>query len=194
MTHRITLSRAIALLNIGAIFCLGTGVAQCQRGGRASNRASSGQTATTRAAASQTSTGTGQTSTNQAAGGQGGSCPNGAASQTGSASTATQSSASTTTSTQSASTFSAQSSQAASAVSVQRTASNQVVLQWSGNTSNVQKVYLGVLDANGRVLAQQAVTQLPVQANLPLAASAKYYGVQIVYSNGVVNTGYGLIR
>ena len=58
----------------------------------------------------------------------------------------------------------------------------------------MQKVYLGVLDANGQVLSQTAITQLPVQASLPLTTSARYYGVQVVYSDGTTRTAYMPIR
>ena len=80
------------------------------------------------------------------------------------------------------------------AVSAQRTLANQLLLQWSGNTNNVQRVNLGVLTANGQVLDQRTITQLPVQASFSLSPAARYYGVQVVYSNGTSNMAYYPIR
>jgi len=57
----------------------------------------------------------------------------------------------------------------------------------------VSTVYIGVLDVNGRVLSQQALTQLPVQASLTLTTAARYYGVQVVFSNGTSKTVYSKI-
>jgi hypothetical protein len=177
MKHSTSSLRGMTLFTAGAILCLGANVAQCQRAGRAVSRAAFGRAATSQGSASQATAG-------QGSGSSGTTCPNGGSSQTGS-STTTQSSTGSINTT---------SNQAATGLSASRLASNQLLVQWTGNTSNVKTVYLGVLDANGRVLAQRAVTQLPVQANLTLTASARYYGVQVVYSDGTTNTRYAPIR
>jgi hypothetical protein len=83
---------------------------------------------------------------------------------------------------------------AAGTVTAQRTAANQLAVQWTGNTSNVKAVYVAVLSADRQVLQQQAITQNPVQANLTLASTARYYGVQIVYANGTSSTTVQPIR
>jgi len=168
MKHHNNTLRAMTLLTVGVLFCLGAGTAQCQRSGRVMSRAAAGQASA---------------------------CPPGSASQTNTASPTTQNSTvSGTTAQSNAARFYAPSRQGSGAVFAQRTAANRLQLQWSGDTSNVQRVYLGVLDANGQVLDQRAITQLPVQASLTLTASARYYGVQVVYSNGTSNTMYAPIR
>src|SRR5437763_37805 len=58
--------------------------------------------------------------------------------------------------------------QGAGLVSAQRTSTNEPTVKWSGDPSNVQRIYFATLDANGQVIEQKAVTQLPVQANLNL--------------------------
>jgi hypothetical protein len=195
MKHNINTLRALTLLAAGGILCLGIGTAYAQRAGRQVSHAAVGRATTN------------QATTSQAAGSQA-ACPAGSTSQSGTTSTTTSTAASGTTSQSSTTSISAQSSliaaqraaraaaaqQASGTVSAQRTASNQLLVQWSGNTSNVQRVYIGVLDANGQVIEQRAITQSPVQASLSLTASARYYGVQVVYANGIANTMYAPIR
>ncbi|MCW3096843.1 MAG: hypothetical protein JWL77_2461 [Chthonomonadaceae bacterium] len=83
---------------------------------------------------------------------------------------------------------------ASGAVTAQRTAANQLAVQWTGNTSNVKAVYVAVFNANRQVLQQQAITQNPVQASLTLASTARYYGVQIVFANGTSSTTVQAIK
>ena len=83
--------------------------------------------------------------------------------------------------------------QGAGLVTAQRTSTNELTVKWSGDPSNVQRIYFATLDANGQVIEQKAVTQLPVQANLNLNNGATQLGVQIVYANGTSNTAYSPI-
>ena len=69
-----------------------------------------------------------------------------------------------------------------------------MAVAWSGSTANAQVAYIGVLDANGNVLSQRAVTQLPVQANLATSSTARYVGVRVVYQNGTSTTSYSPLR
>ena len=198
MRHSSVTLQGITLLTAAGLLCFGAGAANCQRGGRQAGRAafsSSGTTGTTGSASSAMSCPAGGTST-------------GTGSTTTTGTTGTSTTGSTTGTTTSAvvplrSQFlvqannraaAAAAAQGASAFSAQLVAANQALVRWSGSTANAQRVYIGVLDANGQVIAQQAVNQLPVQANLALTTSARYYGVRVMYANGTSSTFYSPIR
>lgn len=196
-------TRSLSLLAVGGLCCLLAGSADAQRSGRRSfgNRASA------QAASSMTAS-TAASGTGSSAGGT--ACP---ANGTGSATTGTTTGTTngTTTGTASGATITSTAnrsllgslSRSANAqstllgtgtVSAARSASNQLAVQWSGNTRTVQTVYIAVLNANRQVLQQRTITQLPVQANMTLASTARYYGVQIVYANGTSSTMISAIR
>ena len=84
--------------------------------------------------------------------------------------------------------------QASGSVSAQLTSSNELFVQWSGDPSNVQRVYFATMDSNGQVLEQRAISQLPVQAQLSLTDSATNYAVKVQYSNGTAKTFQSRIR
>lgn len=69
-------------------------------------------------------------------------------------------------------------------LTAQRLSTDQLLVQWNGNTNGVQRVYLATLDANQNVVQQQVVTQLPVQARLGLTSTTSQYAVKVVYANG----------
>jgi hypothetical protein len=58
----------------------------------------------------------------------------------------------------------------------------------------VKTIYVAVLDANQRALQQQAITQNPAQASLSVSSAARYYGVQVVYSNGTTKQMIATIK
>jgi hypothetical protein len=191
MRHSLATLRGITLLTTTGLFCLGAGAAYCQRAGRQAGRLASA-TSSTGSTGSSTSCPTSGTSTSTGSTTVTGTTTSGTTSSATSAFAATQRSQFLArANTRSAATSAAQ---GASAFSAQFTAANQALVRWSGSTANAQRVYIGVLDANGQVLAQQAVTQLPVQANLTLTNSARYYGVRVMYANGTSSTFYSPIR
>lgn len=178
MKFTVSTAHQLALLGAAALFVFSAGAATAQRAGRQ---------------ASQT----------------GMSCPNMGSASTTSSTTSAATSATTTASTfaalsgrsvQSGLTYSQRAAlgstaaSAASAFSVQRLSASQVAVAWSGSAANAQVAYLGLLDANGQVLSQQAVTRLPVQASLPLSSTARYVGIKLVYQNGASSTSYAPLR
>lgn len=190
---RVRMIRAVTMLTAGLCVCLATGSAYAQRGGRSGNRTSA-IAPTLRSASSTANSTSGSTSTGQTTGTSGGAgCPSGGTSSGTSTSSGTTTTAGATSSTgvtaQSAATTSS-----TGTITAQQASASRVVLQWSGNTRNVQKIYLGVLDANYQVIDQSAVTQLPARATLSTSAAAKYYGVQVVYANGTSQIKYTPIR
>jgi len=80
--------------------------------------------------------------------------------------------------------------QTSSTIKAQRTSSNQLLLQWNGDTSTVRRVSFVVLDEKKQVIEQKVVLQRPVQARFTLTDAARYYGVQVKYLNGATNTVY----
>ena len=76
------------------------------------------------------------------------------------------------------------------AVTAQYAGSSQLLVQWTGNSSGVRQVTLGVFDAEGNKLASQTLTQMPVGARFPITADIAYYGAQVQYANGKVTTTY----
>jgi hypothetical protein len=193
MKHGLTTLRGITLLTATGLFCLGAGVVQAQRAGRQAGRAAtttSGSTGSSMSCPpSGTSTSTGSTTTTGTT--TTGTSTTGTTSSTTAVAAAQRSLFVNQGFTRSAAAFAGQ---GASAFSAQLTSANQAIVRWSGSTASAQRVYIGVLDGNGRVIAQQAVTQLPVQANLALTSSARYYGVRVMYANGTSSTFYSPIR
>ena len=101
---------------------------------------------------------------------------------------------STTGSTSTASSSSTGSTSATTLISATRASSTSATLTYSGSTSNVEKVYLATLDANGKVIAQSEITSFPVQATLAINSSARYYAAMVVYSNGTSKTTYSKVK
>ncbi len=199
MHHKLINTRTLSLLATAGIFCLLTGSAHAQR---SSGRRTSSNRAATAATTSGTSANAtiGTSTTGSASSGTSASCPGMTSSSstgtTGTTSTGTTTSViSPTKSVSAASTAATAQSTllAASTVSATRTAS-QLAVQYTGTTSGVKAVYVAVLDSNQRVLQQQAITQNPVQASLSLGSTARYYGVQVVYTNGATKTLISTIK
>jgi hypothetical protein len=178
MNRSVRIIRFAVIAAAGFGLCLTAGAAQAQRGGRGSGPAGPARSAQSANNGSQT----GQNGSTMP--GQNGGCMQGNGSTTTTSGTTTSSSGA----------VALTGSTSAGTVSAQRASTNRVVLQWSGNTGSVQAVYLGVLDANMKVIDQTAVTELPVRATLATSAAARYYGVQIVYANGTTHTSYTPIR
>jgi hypothetical protein len=84
--------------------------------------------------------------------------------------------------------------QGTDAVTAQFFSASQLQVQWSGDVSVVQQVSLGIFDTDGRMLGMQVITQLPVQAVFTLPDAAAYYGAQVKYLNGTVQTIYTRIE
>jgi hypothetical protein len=82
------------------------------------------------------------------------------------------------------------SSQASGTVTAQRTAFNELLVQWRGDTSSVQQVTIGLFDVGGQMLDSMVFTQLPVQARFTLTNAASYFGVQVAYVSGTTNAVY----
>ena len=197
MHHNLINMRMLSLLAVGGIFCLMAGSAHAQRSsGRRVNgpRASIASTSST--------SGTTSTSTSAASGTGTASCPadsssstSGTASGTGSTGTTTGAATSSLNSLSRSTASQVQTtSLGTGTVSAVRTAANQLAVQWVGNTSSVKAVYVAVLNANRQVLQQNAITQNPVQTNLTLGSTARYYGVQVVYANGTSSTMVSAIK
>lgn len=85
-------------------------------------------------------------------------------------------------------------SQTSNPISALRLSSTDLLVQWAGDASSVTQVAFGAFDANGRMLDQETVTQSPFEAQLTLSLAARYYGVQVKYLNGSINTIYNPIR
>ena len=180
MKQSMRIVRGVSLLTAGIGLCLSASSAQAQRGG-----GRGGSVQSTRAATS-----TGQT-------GGSGSGMSGGCSNSSSTSSGTSSSTGTTTGTVTSgvSTQSGQvTSQSVGTVTAQRTSASSAVVSFAGSTAGVQRVYLAVLDANGGVVSQTAVSPSRAVANLTLNSSASYYGAMVVYKNGTSRTTYSPVR
>jgi hypothetical protein len=82
------------------------------------------------------------------------------------------------------------SAQTAGSTSVQKTATGDLIIRWSGDTRSVQRIYIALFDANNKMLDQKVISQLPPQVTFTGADTATHYGVEVDYSNGTSNRTY----
>ncbi len=186
MVRKTNLCRGFAGLTLAvASLCLISGSAMAQRGGGGGGRQGSRS-----AGGSAQSNATSSTGTNTGKG----SCPQGGSGSASSTTSGTTTGTSTSSGTVATSSSGITAQQTSSAITASRVSASSVQVAYTGSVQNVSKVYIGVLDANGKVISQRAITTGSAQAVLSTNASAKYYGVQVVYANGTVNNSYKPIR
>jgi len=155
--------------------CISAGSAHAQRGG-------GGVQSRAAASTSQTGSSTGYSMA-------GGCAKSGSTSSSGTTTTT-----GTTTGVTTSSSTSTPLAQTAAVLAAQRTAANAAIVQYNGNTSGVQRVYLAVLDSEGNVVSQRMVTPARAYATLTLNSSARYYGAMVVYANGTSRSTYTPVR
>jgi hypothetical protein len=179
MKENMRMLRGVVFAATVGLCCISAGSAHAQR---------SGGGVQSRAAAS-----TGQTGSSSSSNMAGGCTKSSSTSTTGTSST-TGTTTGTTTGVTSSSTSSTPLAQSSAVLAAQRTAVNAAIVQYNGSTSGVQRVYLAVLDADGTVVSQRAVTPGRAYATLTLNSSARYYGAMVVYTNGTSKTTYAPVR
>lgn len=63
---------------------------------------------------------------------------------------------------------------------------NRLVISWAGDPRTVAGIRVALLDKDHKVIKEEAVTKLPVQARLAITSKTSYYQVYIEYVNGTV--------
>jgi len=181
MKENYRMLRGAAAAASAGLFCLLTGSAIAQTGG-----GRGGGVQSTRAASATGSTGSSNSSMAGGCNKSGSTSSSGTTSSTGTTTGTTVSG-----STSSSGTVAAQSS---GVITAQRTATTSAIVQYTGSTSNISKLYLAVLDANGGVVSQRLVTPGRPIATLAVNSSSRYYGVMVVYANGTTKSAYAPVR
>jgi hypothetical protein len=65
---------------------------------------------------------------------------------------------------------------------------DRLVVRWSGDPRSVRRVTVALLDKDRKVLKQETIARLPVQARIGLTAKTSYYQVLIEYVNGTMTS------
>lgn len=80
-----------------------------------------------------------------------------------------------------------------SPVLVHRTANGRVDLTYRGDTTNVTRITMMLLDASHRELTRQVITEPPAKARLLRLRGSKYYRIRLEYPNGTARSYTGLL-